>query len=207
MCLGCALHLTPTPQDSYISTAIYRYTFDMHSARQPGNWPPRNRRPPMLLLLLVAFTLVFAAFFSLQGLRNLSTGLDPASAAATQQAQREITAIAEQNRARFETQTARPTATAIPPCQEFTIRTAMANIRAEPDIDGERLDRLPEGTTICVIQAASANSEWHLIDRNPNTRRIEIGYMHQSVLRAANPTPRPTASATPITLATITPRP
>lgn len=157
--------------------------------------------------MLVAFTLVFATFFLLQGLRNASTGVDPQRSAATQQAQWEFTEIAEQNRALYSTQTARPTATAIPPCQEFTIRTAMANIRAEPDIDAERLDRLPEGSAICVIQAASSTAEWYLIDRNPNTRRVEIGYMHQSVLRATNPTPRPTATATDITLATITPRP
>ena len=179
----------------------------MYPRRQAGNQPFRNGGPPFLLLLLVAFVLVFGVFFVLQGLRSFSPGVNPESISATQQAQAELTEIASENADRFATQTARPTATPIPPCQEFTIRTTMANVRVEPDIDAAVLDRLPEGTTICVIQTASPPSEWHLIDLNPNTRRIETAYMHISVLRAVYPTPRPTATVTPITLATITPRP
>ena len=179
----------------------------MYPRRQSGNQPSSNGGPPFLLLLLVAFALVLGVFFLFQGLRSFSPGVNPESNSATLQAQAELTEIASQNADRFATQTARPTATPIPPCQEFTIRTAMANVRAEPDIDAEVLDRLPEGTTICVIQPASSPIEWHLIDLNPNTRRIETAYMHISVLRAVNPTPRPTATVTPIALATITPRP
>lgn len=179
----------------------------MYPRRPSGNQPSPNGGPPFLLLLLVALVLVLGVFFLLQGLRGFSPGVNPENVSATQQAQAELTEIASQNADRFATQTARPTATPIPPCQEFTIRTTMANVRGEPDIDAEVLDRLPEGTTICVIQPAASPSEWHLIDLNPNTRRIEMAYMHISVLRAVNPTPRPTATVTPIALATITPRP
>ena len=179
----------------------------MYPHRQKGKLLAGNGGPPFLLLLLAAFALVLGVFFLLQGLRSFSPGVNPASLSTTRQAQAELTEIASENVDRFATQTARPTTTPIPPCQEFTIRTTMANVRSAPDLEAEVLDRLPEGTTMCVIQTAASSSEWHLIDLNPNTRRIETAYMHHSVLRAVNPTPRPSATLTPIPLATITPRP
>ncbi len=179
----------------------------MYPRRQPGYGNSRHGGPPTILLLLVVGALVFGAFFLLQGLRNFTASGGQDSAQATQESAASLTEIAAVDADRFATQTARPTPTPIPPCQDFTIRAPMANLRAAPNIDAEALDRLPEGTEICVIQPAAPGEEWHLIDRNPNTRRVEPGYMHISVLRALRPTPRPTASATPITLATITPQP
>ena len=108
--------------------------------------------------------LVFGAFFLLQGLRNFTASGGQDSAQATQESAASLTEIAAVDADRFATQTARPTPTPIPPCQDFTIRAPMANLRAAPNIDAEALDRLPEGTEICVIQPAAPGEEWHLID-------------------------------------------
>ena len=40
-------------------------------------------------------------------------------------------------------------------------------------------------------------SEWYSIDLNPSTRRIELAYMHESIIEAVNPTPTPSITPTP----------
>ncbi len=179
----------------------------MSRRRQTNFGSTNHNNPPSYFLLLVAFLLVFGVFFLLQGLRNFTANRGGFAAdSATEDTAATLlanTVIAQ----RAATQTARPTLTPIPPCQDFVIRVPFANLRRAPDLQAEVLERLPEGQGICVIQPATTGMEWHLVDRNPNTRRVDTAYLHRSTIRALRPTPRPTATATPIPLATVTPIP
>ncbi|MCY3780565.1 MAG: SH3 domain-containing protein, partial [Chloroflexi bacterium] len=96
-----------------------------------------------------------------------------------------------------------PSFTPVPPCQEFVVRVPIAIVRAGPSTSSRIIEGLREGETVCVITMLP-DSEWYLIDQNMLTRRLERVYMHRDIIRALNPTPRPTATAIPSDTATPT---
>jgi hypothetical protein len=168
------------------------------------------------LVFLVAVALVFGAFYLYQGAQNFvrtgGLGVDEA----TERAQIISSATAQEftpmtTRVGF---TPRPTFTEIPPCAEFQVSVPNAIVRESPSENGRLLDGLNQGETVCVL-GREEGSEWYSIDQNPETRRVELAYMHETVIEAINPTltasmtttPLPTVTSAPTQTPTITPLP
>lgn len=165
--------------------------------------------PPAWFVILIALALVFGAFYILQGVQNffntggqgviettqLAQGVSTATAgrATRVQSARETTAL-----------TPRATSTPVPECKDFRVIVPNAIVREEPAGAAAILTSYNENEIVCVLQQ-DPGSEWYTIDMTPGTRRLDFGYMHQTVVRAVNPTPTP--SVTPTLAPTITPLP
>jgi hypothetical protein len=160
-------------------------------------------RTPAWLIFLVAVALIFGGYYLWQGFQNyLRTG-GLGVIETTQQA--EIIASATAQRIQAAPQrTLPPTFTPIPDCKEFVVSVPSAIVREGTSTNAPIVTSWSQGTSVCMIDRAP-NSEWYIVDGNPRTRRIEFAYMHESVIRAVNPTP--TASNTPTPLSTVTPMP
>lgn len=166
--------------------------------------------PPSWFVILVGIAIVFGVYYMWLGLRSfMASGVSVSES--TQQANEQSTATA----ARIEeivqhAPTPLPSFTPVPPCQEFIVRVPIAIVRAEPSTSSRIVSSLREGEAVCVI-TMMPDSEWYLIDENMLTRRIERVYMHRDIVRALNPTPKPTAttipSATPSPTETAPPTP
>lgn len=171
---------------------------------------PRSRRqgggPPAWLVFLVAVALVFGAFYLYQGAQNFVRTGGLGVEEATARAQMISTATAEQSTSmptRAGT-TPRPTFTDVPECSEFRVSVPNAIVRESPSENGRLLDGLNQGETVCVL-GREEGSQWYSIDRNPETRRVELAYMHETVIEAVNPTLTPSITSSP--LPTVTPAP
>jgi len=109
---------------------------------------------------------------------------------------------------------AQPTAR---PCLEFYVTAVRARVRECPSERCETLAMPYQGNRICVYGRAAEAPEWYEVNLYPNDPIPRSAYMHQSVIAAVNPTPRPTAtprpsatftpSHTPTPLPSVTPRP
>lgn len=158
--------------------------------------------------MVVVIALVMGGFYLWDGLqRFLRTG-GLGVAESTQRAEVLETATAERSEARaIITRTPLPTGTALPTCQDFQVEVVDAPnalVRETPNLSAAVIDAFPSGTLVCVLWR-EPNSEFYAIDANPETRRHEIAYMHESVLVPLNPTATPSATSSP--LPTITPIP
>lgn len=170
----------------------------------------RNQRsgPPSWFVILLGIAIVFGVYYLWLGLRSfMASGVTVSES--TQQASEESTATAARiQEIAFNAPTPLPSFTPVPPCQDFIVRVPIAIVRAEPSTSSRIVEGLREGDTVCVITMLP-DDEWYLIDQNTLTRRIERVYMHRGIIRALNPTPKPTAtltpSETPIPTDTLTP--
>ncbi len=171
----------------------------------------RQSNPPTLLVLLIAAALVFGFFYVMQGLQTFmqtgGLGIDES----TQRAVIIRSATAENQFVPGQVAfTPRPTSTPLPDCQDFRVSVPAGIVRAAPALSAEVITQHAQGTIICVI-ARDPNSEFYTIDANPNTRRLDLAYMHETILQAINPTPSvaPTLTASntvsPAPTVTITP--
>ncbi len=163
----------------------------------------RRSGPPSWFVILVGIAIVFGVYYLWLGLRNfMATGVTVSES--TQQAidQSTATAIRVQEIV-FNAPTPLPSFTPVPPCQDFIVRVPIAIVRSEPSISSRIVEGMREDDTVCVI-AMLPDSQWYLIDQNSLTRRIEQVYMHRDIIRALNPTPKPTATLTPSQTATPT---
>ncbi len=152
--------------------------------------------PPAWLIILVAVALVFGGYYLWLGVSNyLRTG-GLGVVEATERAVVIASATAERIFSQ-PTRTLPPSLTPIPDCQEFFVSVPQAIVRAAPTTVGEVIAQLAEGTSVCVIGRADENAEWYIVDGNPETRRIEFAYMHETIIRPADPTPTPTRTFTP----------
>jgi hypothetical protein len=163
--------------------------------------------PPGWFIFLLAVALVFGLYYLAQGFQNyLSTG-GLSVAEATEMSQFDVTATAaRQSALQAELPTRRPTSTPKPPCQEFEVIVSSAIIRRQATINSPMAGVLEQGSVVCVMQRVPG-TDWYLIDRDAITRRIEEGYMREDLIRALNPTPTPSDTATlpPTITATYTP--
>jgi hypothetical protein len=98
--------------------------------------------------------------------------------------------------------TLRPTATPPPECQDFRVSVPAGIVREGPAQTATIITQLNQGTLVCVL-GRETNSEWYTLDLNASTRRIDLAYMHESVIEAVNPTP----TQSPTSPATRTPSP
>ena len=151
--------------------------------------------PPSWFVILVGIAIVFGLYYLWLGLRSfMATGVTVPEA--TQQAIAQSTATAFRiHEIVANAPTPLPSFTPVPPCQDFVVRVPIAIVRAQPSTDSGIVAGLQEGETVCVI-AMLPDSEWYMIDQNAGTRRLERVYMRRDIIRALNPTPKP--SATPI---------
>ncbi|MDZ4763669.1 MAG: hypothetical protein SGI73_03895 [Chloroflexota bacterium] len=158
--------------------------------------------------------LVFGIFYLFQGaqtfLRTGGMGVEES----TRQAQ--ILASATQERATRAVRqyTAMPTATPQPTCTDFRVIVPNAIVRQSASANAAVLTSFNQGTIICVLWR-DPGSEWFTIDRDTETRRRELAYMHESVIEPLNPTPTilptetfpPTAAIRATLPPTVTPPP
>lgn len=163
--------------------------------------PTQTRRsgPPVWLVFLIGVALVFGLYYLWLGLQSyLRTG-GLGVVEATEQAVIVGTATAERilSITSASVDTPRPTATPIPECQDFVVTAENAIVREGPSPRAAIRSSFFEGTVVCVLGRAAEDSEWYIIDMNTQSRRVDPAYMHESVIRAVNPTPTPTLTLTP----------
>lgn len=158
---------------------------------------------PAWLVFVVAIAIVFAVYYLWVGVQNyLRTG-GLGVVEATRQAELIVTATAERVQS-IPSLTPVPSFTPVPPCQDFVVSVPSAIVRDQPNPRAAIVTALAAGETVCVL-GREGSSEWYAIDSNPRTRRLELVYMHETVIEAVNPTPTP--SRTPTPLPTVTPLP
>ena len=159
---------------------------------------------PTWLIFLIAIAVVFGGYYLWLGVSNyLRTG-GLGVVEATERANVIATATADRQSA-APSRTVPPTLTPIPPCQEFFVSVPSAIVRQAPNTNSAIVTQLSESESVCVIGRAEEDADWYIVDGNSATRRIEFAYMHESIIRAADPTPTP--SRTPTQLPTVTPVP
>lgn len=174
--------------------------------------PRRGDGLPAWMVFLIGAAIVFGGFYLWQGAQNFIRTGGLGVTEATQRAliiasatQQEILATP---RATRDSNTPigglPPTSTPIPDCQEFTVIVPNAVVRELPSTNAAVIDGLVQGTGVCVL-GRDGDSEWYVVDGNPDTRRRELAYMHESVIEAVFPTPTPTQTFTPSSTFTIAP--
>lgn len=171
-----------------------------------GRRPPTRRGKdglPAWLVFLVGVAVVFGVYYVWLGVRSFLQSGGRGVIEATQNA--EIIASATAETIQIGIPTLRPTATTIPPCDSFTVIVPNARVRQEPSETSPVIDSFFENDVICVVGRPTPESEWYTIDLKPGTRRLDVAYMHESVIAPVNPTPTPSRTAT--SLPTVTPQP
>lgn len=168
---------------------------------------PRNRGGlPGLLVFVLGAALIFGGFYIWQGAANFIRTGGMGVVEATEQA-RVVASATAVRVTRLATQGAvsvPATATTQPECEDFRVIVPNAIVREMPAPNGPVVTGLTQGTIVCVL-GREAGTEWYIIDQNPDTRRAEVAYMHETVIEAVYPTLTP--SITPTASNTFTPPP
>ncbi|MBC7812174.1 MAG: SH3 domain-containing protein [Burkholderiales bacterium] len=169
-----------------------------------------NDGPPRLIVFMAAIGVVFGVYYLGIGIRNFLRSGGLGVIEVTQQADVITTATAVRSTLASLPQanaSPRPTSTPLPACMDFIVTAGSAIVRDGPSTNAAIVTQLNNGETVCVLGRAEGenNAEWYLIDNNPESRRLEAAYMHESIISPVNPTPRP--SITPTRLPTITDTP
>jgi hypothetical protein len=167
--------------------------------------PPQGSRsgPPTWFVFLIGVALVFGVYYLWLGVQNYFQSGGLGIEESTQQAVIVASATAERIFEATAAATPRPTVTPIPECQDFVVTAPSAIVRETPTMRGAIVTSYSEGTVVCVLGRPEEGSEWYTIDTNEQSRRIELAYMHESIILAVNPTPTPSRTPTP----SITPSP
>jgi hypothetical protein len=170
----------------------------------------RRNGPPVWIIFLVGIALVLGGYYIFLGVRNFlrvgGLGVLETTQAAEVEATATFVAIVPTLPVLV------PTLTPVRECIPFVVSVPSAIIRSAPSQNGAIIEALPEGATVCVIERAG-EGDWYLIDQNTITRRVEAGYMNESVIEALNPTltptltPRPSITPSPTDTPTITATP
>jgi hypothetical protein len=167
-----------------------------------------NRRgrdaPPTWLVFLVAIALVFGLYYLWLGVQNFLRTGGGGVVEATERAQIVLTTTAELV---LPSRTPLPVATPVPACEDFVVTVPSANVRKSPNQDAAVLKVFTENQTVCVLGRAAPDSEWYAVDLLPESRRVSLAYMHESVIQALHPTMTPSRMPTPLPTVTTTPSP
>lgn len=165
----------------------------------------RNKGFPAWLVFLLSIAFVFGAFYLWQGVQSFLATDGLGIREATQQARVIITSTAQQ----IATQEQRalvtplPSATPIPECMDFRVNVPRAIVRQGPDTTTPQVTSYVENQVVCVL--GMDVEDWYVIDLNPSTRRVELGYMFHNIIEAVNPTPTPSRTFTPLPTVTSVP--
>jgi hypothetical protein len=165
----------------------------------------RRSGPSPLLIVIVGALLVFGGYYVWVGFLGFLADQGDITARVTREAFATGTARSVTQRP---TVFVPATFTPLPPCEFFFVRVDRANYRECPSEDNRQCpvrDVAEYGTEFCVYARANENPEWYVIDLNPGGAYRDTVYMHESVLKAVNPTPTPSTTFTP--LPTISPTP
>ena len=100
------------------------------------------------------------------------------------------------------TNTLFPSRTPIPPCEIWLVDVESAIIRRFASTDSAIVEARERGAEVCILEPVG-QTEWYLVDVDPDTRRVEEGYMRNDVISPLNPTLTPSDTVTP--LPTVTP--
>lgn len=162
--------------------------------------------PPAILVFLLAAALVFGIYYVWQGVQTFlrTGGLGVVEATTRAQA---VSTAAVVGATRFPTaapSTPLPTATEVPPCQDFRVSVPAGIVREGPSTGAAVVTQFRQNEVVCVL-GKDEGSEWYTLDLNRDTRRIELAYMHETVIEAVNPTLTPSITPTPSD--TVTPPP
>lgn len=176
-----------------------------------GSRRPRSSRPnggggtPAWLVFLLGAALVFGVFYLIQGTQTFfrTGGLGVVESTERARVVSSATAVRVTRQATSEF-TPIPSATPMPDCVDFRVSVPSAIVREEPSANGTIVTSWRQGTIVCVL-GREPESEWYTVDGDPDTRRRELAYMHETVIQAINPTPTP--SITPTPPPTVTPAP
>lgn len=104
-----------------------------------------------------------------------------------------------------------PSPTPVPECIDFEVDVDTAIMRTCPDESCQVRQVVYFEQLVCVYSFAETTrdypfgEEWYVIDLNGAGAFRDLVYMHRSVVRPVNPTPRPSLTYTP--LPSITPTP
>ncbi|MBI1277230.1 MAG: hypothetical protein GC179_03785 [Anaerolineaceae bacterium] len=158
---------------------------------------------PAWLIFLVGVALVFGIYYVWLGIQSFLRSGGRGIIEATQNAAIVSTATAVYIQTGIPT--VRPTTTPFPPCEPFIVIVPNARVRSAPSESGGILTSFFMNDPVCVEGRAAPDSEWYIIDWKPETRRVDIAYMHESVIAAKNPTPTVTPTQKPPP--TVTPLP
>ncbi|MFN8452774.1 MAG: SH3 domain-containing protein [Anaerolineae bacterium] len=153
--------------------------------------------PPGILVFLLAVALIFGVYYLWQGVQTFlrTGGMGVVEATERAETIRSATAV-EATRFVPQASTLLPTSTEVPPCQEFRVSVPAGIVREGPSTESAIKTQFREGDTVCVL-GQEPGSEWYSIDLNPTTRRIELAYMHETIIEAVNPTLTPSNTYTP----------
>ncbi len=158
---------------------------------------------PAWLIFLVGIALVFGIYYVWLGIQSFLRSGGRGIIESTRSAAIVSSATAEF--VQTGVPTVKPTTTPFPPCIPFVVIVPNARVRAAASDSGAILTSFFMGDTVCVEGRAAPDSVWYIIDWKPETRRVDIAYMHESVIEAKNPTP--TATLSPTTPPSVTPPP
>lgn len=102
-----------------------------------------------------------------------------------------------------------PTKTPQRECLDFRVTVIRARIRSCPQNTCETVVQVPQNQIICVYAPAVENAEWYEVNIDPLEPLTRIGFMHETVIEAVEPTPKPTRTPLPTDTVepTRTPRP
>jgi hypothetical protein len=165
---------------------------------------PQQSGPPAWLVILAAALLVFGGYFIWIGTRNyMGAGLQALirpspTPAAVQSPEAALPTLSQQF-------TPPPSRTPIPACQEFQVIVPEAIVRECASTSCQIADTRYEGDVVCVLEPASTDPEWYVVDLDDSQFFTTLAYMHESLLRPLNPTLTPSMTMTP--LPTVTPTP
>lgn len=164
--------------------------------------------PPAWFVFILGVAVIFGMFYLWQGVQNFFRTGGLGVVEATERADVVSSATAERvTRAQLsggDNVTPRPTNTPVPECKDFTVSVPNAIVRDTPASGGAILTSLNQGTVVCVLERAG-DTEWYIIDQTPGTRRLDLAFMHETVIRAVNPTMTPSITPTPLPTVTAAP--
>lgn len=178
----------------------------MRYRTRPSRRPKTGGGPPAWLVFIVGVALVFGLYYLWQGVQNFFRTGGRGVVEATERAVVVSSATAGRvTQLEIDAEiTPPPSRTPVPECQAFVVSVPNAIIRDAPASSGAILGSLNEGEEVCVF-GMEPDTEWYIVNQTPGTRRLNLAYMHQTVIRALNPTLTP--SRTPSPLPTVTPLP
>lgn len=165
--------------------------------------------PSPLVVVLVGAMLVFGGYYVWLGFVGFLENRGDITANVTREAIASATALAAPP-AMLPTLYMPPTFTSLPPCMWFEVNVDRAVYRECPNQNDRECpirEVVTYGTELCIYSRVPGNSEWYVVDLNPNGAYRDTVYIHQSVVKALNPTPTITVTFTPLPTVTTTPSP
>lgn len=168
--------------------------------------------PPATMIVLAAVVMVFGGYLLWTGFMNW---VDEGSQGARLVQQTRVSGASATAEAFYNRPTLAlfPSITPIPACEYFTVRGPdAAFVRECPSSECKDVSFVNPDVSVCVVGRGddpqyNRASEWLKVILEPDSVLPDIYYMHQSVLRAVNPTPTRTPTFEPLPTITRTPRP